>query len=142
MRVRAAQYWFEPQVPNSVGPGAAPAGSRHPRTSTLASSAEARDKRGMSGHGHHDSGAESHADHDDHADETTSDDFPADEPRSPGWLPLLGGGLFLAAILAFVIIGREDKPSETAKEAVAPVVAQPSPALSARRPSLPGLRPG
>jgi len=95
----------------------------------------------MSGHGHHDADADSHAGHDDHHDETTSDDFPADEPRSPGWLPLLGGGLFLAAILAFVLIGSDDKPSEPGKEAVAPAAVAPPAALSARRP-LPGLRPG
>jgi hypothetical protein len=96
----------------------------------------------MSGHGHHDAGAEPHAGHDDHHDETTSDDFPADEPRSPGWLPLLGGGLFLAAISAFLLLGSDDKPIESgraaAEAAVAPVAA---PAPSARRP-IPALRPG
>ena len=95
----------------------------------------------MSGHGHHDAGTDPHAGHDDHHDETTSDDFPADEPRSPGWLPLLGGGLFLAAILAFVLLGSDDKSSEASKEAAAPAAAAPAPALSARRP-IPALRPG
>jgi hypothetical protein len=95
----------------------------------------------MSGHGHHDAGTDPHAGHDDHHDQTTSDDFPADEPRSPGWLPLLGGGLFLAAILAFVLLGSDDTSSETAKEAAAPVVAKAAPSPSARRP-MPSLKPG
>ncbi|HKO50940.1 MAG TPA: hypothetical protein VJV79_24685 [Polyangiaceae bacterium] len=96
----------------------------------------------MSGHGHHDAGADHHAGHDDHHDETTSDDFPADEPRSPGWLPLLGGGLFLAAISAFVLLGSDDKSAEATKEAVAPAaVVPPVAARPAARP-LPALRPG
>jgi hypothetical protein len=93
----------------------------------------------MSGHGHHDADAD--PGHDDHHDETTSDDFPADEPRSPAWLPLLGGGLFLAAIFGFVVLGSEDKPVEPVKEAAAPAaVAQPV-ARPAQRPA-PALRPG
>jgi hypothetical protein len=95
----------------------------------------------MSGHGHHDAGADPHAGHDDHHDETSSDDFPADEPRSPGWLPLLGGGLFLAAIFAFVLIGADDKSAEAAKpepaRAAAAAVAPPP----AQRP-VQALRPG
>ncbi len=94
----------------------------------------------MSGHGHHDAGTDPHAGHDEHHDETTSDDFPADEPRSPGWLPLLGGGLFLAAILGFVLLGSDEKPSET-KEAAVPTAVAPSAAPAARRP-MPMLRPG
>ena len=92
----------------------------------------------MSGHGHHDAGADLHADHDDH-DETTSDDFPADEPHSPDWLPLLGGGLFLAAIFGFVLLGSDDKDDKTAAEGAkaAPVAATARPAL---RPT-PGSRP-
>jgi len=92
----------------------------------------------MSGHGHHDSDADPHAGHDDHH-ESSSDDFPADEPHSPGWLPLLGGGLFLTAIFAFVVLGSDDTAPETAKAAAAPVVA-PS-ARPAQRPT-PALRPG
>ncbi|MEI9953277.1 MAG: hypothetical protein WDO74_30960 [Pseudomonadota bacterium] len=94
----------------------------------------------MSGHGHHDAGADPHAGHDDHH-ETTSDDFPADEPHSPGWLPLLGGGLFLAAIFAFVLLGSDDKSAEPGKEAAAPAALAPSAARPALRP-IPGLRPG
>jgi hypothetical protein len=99
----------------------------------------------MSGHGHHDTGKDPHAGHDDHHDETTSDDFPPDEPRSPGWLPLLGAGLFLAAICAFLLFGSDDKSSESTPEAVAPAAATPTPvpaaATAARRP-MPGLPPG
>ncbi|MEI9941314.1 MAG: hypothetical protein WDO69_29190 [Pseudomonadota bacterium] len=94
----------------------------------------------MSGHGHHDADADPHAGHDDHH-ETTSDDFPADEPRSPGWLPLLGGGLFLAAIFAFVVLGADDKASEPGKEGAAPAAAVAPAALPAQRP-IPALRPG
>ncbi len=76
--------------------------------------------------------------------ETTSDDFPADEPRSPGWLPLLGGGLFLAAIFAFVLLGADDKSSDPGKPAAAPdAPAAPgaTTAVPAQRP-MPVLRPG
>src|SRR6187549_2370146 len=94
----------------------------------------------MSGHGQHDVGGDSHASHDDHHDETTSDDFPADEPRSPGWLPLLGGGLLLAAILGFVVFGSDDQAAEAGKEAAAPAAAAPSAARPAPRPN--PLQPG
>jgi len=98
----------------------------------------------MSGHGHHDAGADSHAGHDDHHDETTSDDFPPDEPHSPAWLPLLGGGLLLAAVGVFLLLGSDDKPAESDVQAAAPVAAPAvpaAPAQSARR-TVPSLRPG
>jgi len=96
----------------------------------------------MSGHGQHDVGGDSHAGHDDHHDETTSDDFPADEPRSPGWLPLLGGGLLLAAILGFVVFGSDNPSAEAGADAIAPAaVAPPAAARPAPRP-VPALRPG
>jgi len=95
----------------------------------------------MSGHGKHDAD-DLHSAHDDH-DETTSDDFPADEPRSPGWLPVLGGGLFLVAIFALVVFSADDKDkAESAKEAVAPAaVARPAVTPAARpiRPLPPGM---
>ena len=96
----------------------------------------------MSGHGHHDAGADPHAGHDDHHDETTSDDFPADEPRSPGWLPLLGGGLLLAAIFAFVLFGSDDKSSDVrpTESRARPPSHRPRP-NRLRRPT-PALRPG
>jgi hypothetical protein len=96
----------------------------------------------MSGHGHDDADT-AHAGHDDHHEpETSSDDFPADEPRSPGWLPLLGGALFLAGIFALVVFGGDDKPSvPVAPEGVA--AAAPSAAQPAQRPPMrlpPGMQ--
>ena len=91
----------------------------------------------MSGHGQHDTGADPHAGHDDHH-ETSSDDFPADEPHSPGWLPLLGGGLLLAGIFAFVVFGSDDT-STAAGEAPAP--AANAPAQLVRPSGLPAPRP-
>jgi hypothetical protein len=90
----------------------------------------------MSGHGHHDADT-AHDDDHHHEPETSSDDFPADEPRSPGWLPLLGGALFLAGIAAFVVFGMDSADSSPgAAAAVAPpsAPAQPDPAQK------PGLR--
>jgi hypothetical protein len=86
----------------------------------------------MSGHGHHDDGAAHDAGHaDEH--ETSSDDFPADEPRSPAWLPLLGGALLLAGIFAFVALGSggkttEELAAEAASAAPAPGTAASAPA--------------
>jgi hypothetical protein len=92
----------------------------------------------MSGHGHHDADAAHDAGHDD-AHETTSDDFPADEPRSPGWLPLLGGALFLAGIFAFVAMGSSGKTAdELAKDAAA---ANPSAAAPQAPGAVPAGRP-
>ena len=80
----------------------------------------------MSGHGQHEAGTADASHADEH--ETSSDDFPADEPRSPGWLPLLGGALFLVGIFAFVVIGSGGKTAEElAKDAAA---ANPSAAPS------------
>jgi len=72
----------------------------------------------MSGHGQH-AAEDHHLAHDDHHDETTSDDFPADEPRSPSWLPLLGGALLLAAVFGSVIMSSDDKPTAGAPDPVA-----------------------
>jgi len=85
----------------------------------------------MSGHGQHDA-EDHHLGHDDHHDETTSDDFPADEPRSPSWLPLLGGALLLAGIFACVISSSDDK---SAADANAPDSAAVPAAASANRPT-------
>jgi hypothetical protein len=89
----------------------------------------------MSGHGHHDADT-AHDDH--HEPETSSDDFPADEPRSPGWLPLLGGALFLAGIAAFLAFGTDTasiaQPAPGTAVAAAPAPA-PVPA-PAERPAL------
>ena len=95
----------------------------------------------MSGHGHDDADT-AHDDH--HEPETSSDDFPADEPRSPGWLPLLGGALFLAGIAAFLAFGTDSssdaQAAPAATIAAAPAAASPPPA---QRPALripPGMQ--
>src|SRR6478735_8212986 len=89
----------------------------------------------MSGHGHHDAD-DHHSAHDDHHDETTSDDFPADEPRSPSWLPLLGGALLLAGIFTCVMMSSNDKSAVSAAEA-APAAPAPAAPASANRPTTP-----
>jgi hypothetical protein len=99
----------------------------------------------MSGHGHDDADT-AHDDH--HQPETSSDDFPADEPRSPGWLPLLGGALFLAGIAAFLALGTDSasdaQPAPGAAVTVAPAPAPvPAQAAPAQRPALrlpPGMQ--
>jgi hypothetical protein len=95
----------------------------------------------MSGHGHYDADT-AHDDH--HEPETSSDDFPADEPRSPGWLPLLGGALFLAGIAAFLAFGSDGTsdpqaaPGATVAAAPAPVPAPPAQRPALRMP--PGMQ--
>lgn len=89
----------------------------------------------MSGHGHDDGEAGNASEHE-HEDETSSDDFPADEPRSPGWLPLLGGALFLAAIFVFVAMGSGSKTAEElASDAAA---ANPGASAAGSAPAAPG----
>jgi hypothetical protein len=97
----------------------------------------------MSGHGHHDAGAADTSHADDHEQETSSDDFPTDEPRSPGWLPLLGGALFLVGIFAFVVMGTGGKTAEElAKDAAAAnPSAAPAAAGTAPAAALPAQRP-
>jgi hypothetical protein len=111
----------------------------------LASLEKARHKRLMSGHGHHDAGAADTSYADDHEHETSSDDFPADEPRSPGWLPLLGGALFLAGIFAFVVMGSSSGKTaeELAKDAAAanPSAAPAAPGTAAPAAAAPAQRP-
>src|SRR4051794_37612740 len=90
----------------------------------------------MSGHGQHDA-EDQQSVHDDHHDETTSDDFPADEPRSPSWLPLLGGALLLAGVFACVISSSDDKPAPDAgapEAAAAPAQAPANRPTAATRP--------
>jgi hypothetical protein len=90
----------------------------------------------MSGHGQHDTDTDSHGGPHDHV-ETSSDDFPADEPRSPGWLPLLGGALFLAGIFAFVVFGSDSEEAGKATKASAPPTSANAPPVRQ-----PALRPG
>ncbi|MEO8903637.1 MAG: hypothetical protein ABI488_15250 [Polyangiaceae bacterium] len=88
----------------------------------------------MSGHGHDDS-ASAYEAHDDHH-ETSSDDFPDDEPRSPGWLPLLGGALFLAGVLAFIVFGGDDAAAAASAAPAPPPVAAAAPLPAAQRPAM------
>jgi hypothetical protein len=97
----------------------------------------------MSGHGQHDSDTDGHAVGHDHP-EPSSDDFPADEPRSPGWLPLLGGALFLAGIFAFVVFGSDPEEAGNAASPAtpAPAAQASAPAPVARQMAMPANRPG
>src|SRR5688572_10734345 len=42
--------------------------------------------------------------------EKDSDELDPDEPRTPMWLPLLGGGLFLLALLLFLATRSDEEP--------------------------------
>jgi len=92
----------------------------------------------MSGHGHPEADAV-HAD--DHEHETSSDDFPADEPRSPGWLPLLGGALFLAGIFAFVALNSGGKTAEELAQDAAAASPSAAPSAAAAPAAPPAQRP-
>lgn len=48
-----------------------------------------------------------------HHEEPEKDELGPDEPRTPGWMPLLGGTLFLAAAIFFVAT---QPPGKTAEE--------------------------
>lgn len=62
--------------------------------------------------------AEAHASHSHDAYEgKPADTIPPDEPHTPGWLPIVGAGLALAAIMAFAL---SDPTEEPAAEAAAP----------------------
>ena len=50
---------------------------------------------------------------DDHDDDHHDVEAPPAEPESPAWLPLLGGALFLLALLAFLVT-RSPETEETA----------------------------
>ncbi len=90
----------------------------------------------MSGHGHHDAGDDA-LEHDDHEHEGSSDDFPADEPRSPGWLPLLGGALFLLGIFVFVAVNAGGKTAEELAQAAASANPSATAAATAAAPAAP-----
>ena len=79
----------------------------------------------MSAHGHaHDDHDDEHDDHDHHPVEP-----PLPEPESPAWLPLLGGALFLAALLLFLVT-RANEPAvaeATAPSATGAAAAEPAP---------------
>ena len=84
----------------------------------------------MSAHDHEPEGehaAEALDAHDDHGE------APPPEPASPAWLPLLGGALFLAGLLLFLLMGSSD-PNDSAEPA-ASAEAPTEPAPAARVPS-------
>jgi hypothetical protein len=101
----------------------------------------------------HASGA--HESHSAHAHEVyegkPADTIPPDEPHSPGWLPFVGIGLTLAAILFFAVRQEDTSSAEAAEaaasaapEQAAPEPAAPTPARAegaapARNPTLPSL---
>lgn len=77
------------------------------------------------------------------------DELAADEPRTPGWMPLLGGTLFLAAAIFFVATQPPGKTSEelqsaaraAAEEAKAKAAPPPAPAAPAMPMPAPGGQP-
>jgi hypothetical protein len=75
----------------------------------------------MSAAGNHPNTHDEHAGH--HDDGHHAPEPPPDEPKSPVWLPLLGGALFLAALLLFLVT--------RSPEAEEPTEAEPTPADSA-----------
>lgn len=48
-----------------------------------------------------------------------SDELDPDEPRTPMWLPLLGGALFLGALLVFLATRSEDESAQAQDATVA-----------------------
>ena len=75
------------------------------------------------------------------------DELAADEPRTPGWMPLLGGGLFLSAAIFFVATQPPGKSTEelqraaqaAAEEAKAKAAPPPAPEPApAPAPAAPG----
>ncbi len=109
----------------------------------------------MSDASHASSAHESHSAHaHDVYEGTPADTIPPDEPHTPGWLPIVGVGLTLAAILFFAV-NHEDSASaaaagaasaapEAQEAAPAPANAptpapQPEGTAAARLPGLPGI---
>jgi hypothetical protein len=78
----------------------------------------------------HDHSADDHAagDHENHDDQDDHDAEPVPpEPESPAWLPLLGGALFLLALVGFLLTDTEES-EPAAAAATAEVAAAPAPA--------------
>ena len=72
------------------------------------------------------------ADHDHAFDGEPPSELPADEPRTPGWLPALGMGLFVAAAVAFLVTRERPAQAEAPapdKAAVAAPAAPTPPAM-------------
>jgi len=61
------------------------------------------------------------------------DTLPADEPRTPGWLPLLGLGLFVSAGVYFLVTG--DHADATPKLTPMDMPAPPAPPQAAAQPA-------
>lgn len=62
--------------------------------------------------------------------ETDSDELDPDEPRTPMWLPLLGSGLFLLALLLFLATRTDEEPVD---EISADPAAEQAPAADAEQ---------
>ncbi|HEX4473534.1 MAG TPA: hypothetical protein VH142_00580 [Polyangiaceae bacterium] len=52
----------------------------------------------------------------DHGESSNDDELAPDEPRTPLWLPLLGLGLFLAALI-YALVGGSPSPKAPAADA-------------------------
>jgi hypothetical protein len=88
-------------------------------------------------------------DHDDDADDHHAIEAPPDEPESPGWLPLLGGALFLAALVVFLLTRSPEPdpppqaaPAEAAAEGAAPAPEGAAPAPEGAAPAPARAAPG
>jgi hypothetical protein len=80
-------------------------------------------------HGGHDSGHDGGHDggHDDHAHHFDGDpitELPADEPRTPGWMPALGAGVFLVGAIYFLSADKAPDATAEGAQAAPPAVAQ------------------
>jgi len=102
----------------------------------------------MSEHGHAAS-SDGHGDHHEEYLGIPADEAGPDEPSTPGWLTLLGMGLVLSAMLAFLATRPDGKtraeltPGASASGSAAPAPAAPTPAPvpTPARPSLDAIRP-
>jgi hypothetical protein len=100
----------------------------------------------MSDHGHAAS-TEGHGDHHEEYLGIPADEPGPGEPSTPGWLTLLGMGLVLSAMLAFLATRPDGKtraeltPGASASASAAAAPAAPTPAPSPARPALDAIRP-
>jgi hypothetical protein len=129
-------------------------GSSRPPARSLTSASEPWIYASAMSDANHASGA--HESHSAHAHDvyegTPADTIPPDEPHTPGWLPIVGIGLTLGAILLFAL-RHEDTPSAAAApspqaaaeaapapaNAPPPRPARPEGSAPARLPGLPGI---
>lgn len=75
----------------------------------------------------HTEATDAHAsDHDDHdGDHAAEPALP--EPASPAWLPLVGGALFLLALLAFLLTRSDEEPQSANADTTATAAAEEAP---------------